>query len=497
MLAARRWLPVLAACAAGAVAIMPATPASADSVRDSQTWVLDMLDVQNAWAASNQGKGVTVAVIDSGVNPDVSDLAGSVETGPDLTGLSTQEISKHWGEHGTWMASIIAGHGHDGGGSGIIGIAPSAKILSIRVIPDKDDPGYRTYEDEPESFIQKSLATGIQDAVKDGARVISMSIGYSAPSVQVRAALQYAYSQGAVLVASSGNSGRDDRIHNKRLAPVSFPADYPGVLSVGAVNSAGNAAGFSSNNLSVQVVAPGVRVPAQGRDNLYWTVDGTSPACALVAGVAALIKAAYPHLPPALVIQALTSTAHHGSQVYNPKTGFGTVDAAAALSMAGKLAKPNPVSSHVASSARFGGGPAAIPAAPVAPRGNGQVVLFALLAIASFVVAVASGVWLTVLRRPRSGAHAAYARPPVPRFPPEAGYGPAGGYGPATGYRPAGGFPPEAGYPPAGSNGRPDGDYRAGHDYRPASETPAPEYGPGYPPGSGHAAPGTEYGGDA
>jgi type VII secretion-associated serine protease mycosin len=484
MLAVRRWLTMLAVCAAGAVAVMPATAASADSVRDSQQWVLNMLDVPNAWATfKDLGQGVTVAVIDSGVYPSISDLAGSVEKGPDLTGLDTSELHKHWGEHGTWMASIIAGHGHDGGGSGITGIAPSAKILSIRVIPDKDDPGYTKYESEPEAVIQKSLATGIEDAVNGGARVISMSIGYSAPSAQVRAALQYAYSKGAVLVASSGNSGRDDRSRDKRLAPVSFPAAYPGVLSVGAVNSAGAAAGFSSNNLSVQVVAPGVRVPAQGRDNLYWTVDGTSPACALVAGVAALIKAEYPHLSPALVIQALTSTARNASRgVYNPKTGFGTVDALRALRKAGELEKSSAAGSQVASSARFGGGPAAIPAAPVAPRGTGRFVLFALLAILSFAVAVASLVWLTVLRRPRSGAHAAYARPPVPRLPPVAGYGPEGGYG------------------PAGSYGRPEGDYRAGRDYRPGSGSAAPEYGPGYQPGAaGHTAPGTEYGaqGDA
>jgi type VII secretion-associated serine protease mycosin len=474
MLAVRQWLAMLAAGAAGAVAVMPATAASAapaDSVRDSQQWVLRMLDVQNAWTLST-GNGVTVAVIDSGVNPNVSDLSGAVITGPDLTGLRTSPQNSHWGEHGTWMASIIAGHGHGGGDSGITGIAPSAKILSIRVIPDKDDHGYGAYEAEPEAFIQNSLENGIDYAVNHGARVISMSIGYSSPSPQVRKALQYAYSRGAVLVASSGNSGRDDRSHNKRLAPVSFPADYPGVLSVGAVNSAGKAAGFSSNNLSVQVVAPGVRVPAQGRDDLYWTVDGTSPACALVAGVAALIEAKYRNLPPALVIQALTSTARNGKPgSYNTKTGYGTVDALAALRAAGQLEKSRAAGSQVASSSRFGGGPAAIPAAPVAPRGTGQLVLFALLAIASFAVMLATGVWLIVLRRPRSGAHAAYARQSVQRVPPAAGFGPAGGYG----------------------------DYRASHDYRPATESPAPDHKPGYPPGAGHPAPGTEYGaqGDA
>ena len=91
-------------------------------------------------------------------------------------------------------------------------------------------------------------------------------------------------------------------------APYSFPADYPGVLAVGAVDQNGSAAGFSSDNLSVQVAAPGVNVPAQGRDGQYWEVSGTSPACALVAGTVALIKARYPELSPALVGEAIVST---------------------------------------------------------------------------------------------------------------------------------------------------------------------------------------------
>jgi len=394
--------PLAAATPAPLAAGVAAAPA--DSIRDGQWPVLDALDVPSAWQIS-QGQGVTVAVIDSGVNPEVSDLTGSVTSGPNLTGIDTLSTNPHWGEHGTWMASIIAGHGHDGGGDGIIGVAPQAKILSIRVIPDKDDPGYGKYEAEPERSIQHSLATGILDAVHGGARVISMSIGYSAPSSEVRAALQYAYSRGVVLIASSGNSGHDDERRDHGYAPVSFPADYPGVLSVGALDGAGGAAGFSSNNLSVQVAAPGVNVPAQGRDDLYWTVEGTSPACALVAGVAALIESRYPKLSPALVMQALTSTAKNPSGGYNVRTGFGTVDAVGALGAAGRLTRSHATGSQVAASARFGGGPAAVPAAPVAPRGRGQLVMFVALAIVSLALAVAGARWFSARTRRRRGTH--------------------------------------------------------------------------------------------
>jgi subtilisin family serine protease len=379
-----------------------ASAAPADSVRDQQLWVLNMLDVQAAWSLSN-GANVTVAVIDSGVDQNVSDLAGSVVAGTDFTDLKTSPSNPNWGLHGTWMASIIAGHG-DGfeGGDGIIGVAPDAKILSIRVIPDTSDPGYKKYDNEPEDQIQTELAEGIREAVREHAQVISMSIGYSAASGAVRAALQYAYSRGIVLVASSGNSGNNDESHVRTgahgWAPVSFPAEYPGVIGVGAVTSDRQPTSFSSGNLSVQVAAPGKSVPAQGRNGSYYTVSGTSPACALVAGVAALIKSKYPGISPAEVMEALTTTAQQpmtgGS--YNVLTGFGIVDADAALIEAGKLIQERPAGTRVALSAHFGGGAGAAPAAPVGPRGPGQLVVFVLLAVVSLA---AAGGGLAVLRR--------------------------------------------------------------------------------------------------
>jgi type VII secretion-associated serine protease mycosin len=452
MLAAHRGRMMLATGAAFAAMFAAGVPlaagaaaAPADPVQNSEGLVLDTLNVPGAWPVS-KGGGVTVAVIDSGVDPTVSDLKGSVITGPDLTGLPTKSGNPDWGEHGTWMASIIAGHGHDDGTSGIIGVAPEAKILSIRVIPDKNDPHYKKYEAEPEQTIQNSLAEGIRYAVQHGAGVISMSIGYSSPSTVVRAAVLYAYSRGAVLVASSGNSGHDDERRTNVYAPVSFPADYPGVLSVAALDGAGGVANFSSDNLSVQVAAPGVKVPAQGRYGLYWTVDGTSPACALVAGVAALIESKYPRLSPAQVIYALTSTAKNPKGGYNVRTGFGTVNAVKALDEAAQLEKEHAARSQVAASARFGGGPAAVPPAPVSPRGISQLVMFVVLAIMSLVLAIAGLWWLSVLARPRRGAHAArYSGTSGSRY--AAG---SGGYQGGGGYQSGSGYPGGGGYPGAG-----------------------------------------------
>ncbi len=391
----------LSAAVLGAVA---ASPVRADVVRDREAWVLNMLHVPQAWAVS-QGRGVIVAVIDSGVNPDVSDLTGSVITGPDYTGVGTPPSNPGWGQHGTWMASLIAGHGHGGGGDGIIGMAPQSRVLSIRVITDRADPGYQRYMRQPQTRIQHELADAIRYAVAHGAGVISMSLGYSLQSRSVRSALQDAFNHNVVVVASSGNSGgtmaaRGQGGHSGQ-APYSFPADYLGVLGVGAVNSADQPAGFSSDNLSVQVAAPGVDVPAQGRDGQYWLVSGTSPACALTAGVAALIRSAYPRLSQALVREAITATAQHRPPGgYDDRVGFGTVDAAAALAAARRLSEVRPAaSSGVSGAAFFGGGPAAVPAPPVTPRGPGRLVVLAVLAVCSLVVTLAAAARLLSGRR--------------------------------------------------------------------------------------------------
>jgi subtilisin family serine protease len=379
-------LAIILAGLLGTVLLL-APPAAADAVRQSQMWVLDALNVQPAWMVT-QGQGIVVAVIDSGVNPDVSDLAGSVITGPDLTGVNTPPTNPNWGVHGTWMASLIVGHGHAGGGSGIIGVAPKAKVLSIRVITDKGDPNFSAYEHEPASQSQGELAHAIRYAVSHGASVISMSLGYSLQSGTVREALQDAYDHNVVVVASAGNSEDLASPKTAGQAPYSFPADYPGVLGVAALTQSGQAAPYSSSNLSVQVAAPGSLVPAQGRDGKYWLVTGTSPACALTAGVAALIKSKYPGLTDAEVISAITSSTTPASRPaggYNDQVGFGEVNASAAMTAAGRLAAVRR-SAGLAAAHHFGGGVAAIPAPPVAPRGRAVLALYGVLGAISLLV---------------------------------------------------------------------------------------------------------------
>ena len=440
----RRWRTlagVLAALlAAPAVAIGSASAAQADAVRQQEQWVLNAMDVAGVWQHT-RGSGVTVALIDSGVNGQVSDLSGSVTAGRDFSGVNTPPTNTNWGVHGTWMASLIGGHGHAGGSSGITGVAPAAKILSIRAVTDQGDPGYHHYQHESESRVQGHLANAINYATSKRVSVISMSLGYQGASLPVRVAISKALAQGIVVVASSGNSGgASSGSHGN--APYSFPADYPGVLGVGAVAQDGMPAGFSSDNLSVQVAAPGVRVPAQGRDGQYWLVSGTSPACALTAGVAALIKSVYPTLAPALVVQAITaSTRAKPQRGYDEAVGFGTVDATAALRMAARLARAQRTGQDKIAAALFGGGAAAIPPVPVAPRTDRQFLLDSGIALMCLAVVLVLAFRLIVTRNPAvAGVPGGWTSPGAPGGWP-AGASPdsrASGVGPADARAPGG-----------------------------------------------------------
>ncbi|GAB3688353.1 hypothetical protein GCM10027589_56370 [Actinocorallia lasiicapitis] len=323
---------VVAGLVVGALGLLLAGggPARADAVRDRQWPVLNDLNVPKAWAFG-KGAGVTVAVLDSGVDPGQPDLTGSVIAGPDLTaganppGVAPQML------HGTNMASIIAGHGHGpDGADGVLGVAPEAKILSVRVILENAEPGFTVYNTEPR--YDRAIADGIRYAVDHGAGVINMSLGKPVPTAAERQAIAYAVQKGAVVVAAAGNEGASKTAKRTGNAPYSFPASFPGVIAVAAVDSAHEHAGFSNKNSAVVVSAPGVDIVGAGPGDSYWIGDGTSPATAFVSGVAALIRARHPALAPALVTQAIiTGAAHRPATGYSPALGFGEVDALAAL----------------------------------------------------------------------------------------------------------------------------------------------------------------------
>ncbi|MCW2899907.1 MAG: Subtilisin-like protein serine protease-like protein [Streptosporangiaceae bacterium] len=349
---------ILAAAAATGLVALAAPPvltsaARADEIRDQAWPVLSSLEVQRAWNIT-KGGGVTVAVLDSGVDASQQDLAGSVTSGPDLTkganppGVAPKRL------HGTNMASIIAGHGHGPGRlDGMIGVAPEAKILSLRVIVENDEPGFRYFNTNDQ--FDGTIAKGIRYAVDHGVDVINMSLGKALPTKQERQAVAYAISRGVVVVAAAGNEGASQRAHRSGHGPYSFPASFPGVISVAALTAEHRHAGFSNRNSAVVVSAPGVRIVGAGPGKDYWVGDGTSPATAFVSGVAALIRARHPKLAPPLVTQAIVaSTAYRPAGGYDSGVGFGEVNAASALEAAQALSRARSEGMGLPPGRRFG-----------------------------------------------------------------------------------------------------------------------------------------------
>jgi type VII secretion-associated serine protease mycosin len=315
----------------------PSRPAARTAPADlyrGQQWTLDALHISRAWKYS-RGNGVTVAVLDTGVDGHQADLSGRVIDGPDFTGHTRKPGNRYWGRHGTEMASLIAGHGHGAGASaGVMGVAPDAKILSIRVTWELNDP-IRT-DHAQVNRARDAVAKGIRYAADHGAQVISMSLGggnlfYNGNSAE-EAAIKYAIGKGAVLVASAGNDGNAANRRN-------YPAAYPGVIAVGAVDRAFKAAKFTNRHTYISVAAPGVEiVSADAAGHGYILGTGTSSSAAFVAGMSALIKARYPNLTPQEVKQALEEGAtHRPPDGRSSEVGTGVADAFGALRTAARI----------------------------------------------------------------------------------------------------------------------------------------------------------------
>jgi type VII secretion-associated serine protease mycosin len=275
-----------------------ALTAHAETAHDMQ-WHLEAMQAEKMWEVS-KGKGVTVAVIDTGVDSSLPDLKGQVLPGKDFTEHSGGPHDDNQG-HGTGIASLIAGTGAGGSSKGTMGLAPEAEILPLRV-HEGSDGAVGNLTEGREKFAN-SVAPAIRYAADSEAKILNISLGTYFPSAKIASALKYALSQGKIVFGAVGNAG--DRSNR-----VMYPAGHPGVVGVGAVDQEVEATDESQSGEQVDLVAPGKDMvhSCPGGTGLCKS-HGTSAAAAVASASAALIWAEHPDWTANQVTRVLVETA--------------------------------------------------------------------------------------------------------------------------------------------------------------------------------------------
>lgn len=361
-----------------ALALSGASSATADAARDSQWW-LQASGIAKAWEVS-KGKGVKVAVIDTGIDSSHPDLAGVVVGGKDMSGAGKPNGSEPLGnmpEHGTLVATLLAGRGNNEsaiaeakaeaeiqrnayedavksaeeadetpppepdpieipkpapGPEGVIGVAPEAELLSVSLWMGTENPAGVSVEDQ--------VPAAVIWAVDQGAKVINMSLGSTRPEWPVSwdRAFKYAEDHDVVVVAAAGNRAGG-------MSQVGAPATIPGVLTVAGINREGKASVDSSTEgISIGVAAPAEPLVGGLPGGGYADWAGTSGAAPLVSGVAAMIRSKYPEMKAPQVINRILATARDaGAPGVDNLYGHGILDAYAALTADVPLVKNNPM----------------------------------------------------------------------------------------------------------------------------------------------------------
>ncbi|MBD2680677.1 MULTISPECIES: CARDB domain-containing protein [Nostoc] len=275
-----------------------------------EDWGADLVKAPEVWAKGYTGKGVVVAVLDTGVDRNHSDLSNNIwkntkeiaGNGKDDDGNGYIDDVYGWNfdsnnnntldgnSHGTHVAGTIAGVKN---GVGVTGIAYDAKIMPVKVLSDSG------------SGEDSGVAKGIRYAVENGANVINLSLGGDEPNSEIESAIQYAASKGVIVVMAAGNSSGSEPIY-----PARYAKNWG--LAVGAIDKYQEMAYFSNEAGATTlpyVTAPGVDIYSTLPGNSYGFKDGTSMATPHVAGVIALMLSAKKGLTDAQVRQIVTSTA--------------------------------------------------------------------------------------------------------------------------------------------------------------------------------------------
>ena len=295
-----------------------ASPTPISSVFFSE-WGLQAVDAPKVWSMGIKGKGITIAVVDTGVDSSIGDLKGNLIPGYNaLTGGTSFVDTVDDNGHGTQVASLIVGNGQ---GLGLFGVAPEAKILPVKVFDSSGDGDVQ------------SVQSGIRWATDNGAKIINLSMGSSTLDVPLQEAIKYAQVKDCLIVAAVGN-------HSDIEEPnILYPASFPAVIAVGALTKDNKIAPFSNIGYNLDLVAPGTQiltdnVGISGENKLIFN-DGTSMAAPFVSGVAALIWSAHPDWSAQQVISNIEQSAQRlDISGRSSQFGFGLPNAYRAIKIA-------------------------------------------------------------------------------------------------------------------------------------------------------------------
>lgn len=267
---------------------------------------------------SQWGRGITIAILDTGVAPDPT-FGGRVTTLDVGFGITPGKGSEDG--HGTSVASLAAGLAGDAPG-----VAPAANILSLRVTDANGTSDIFT------------ISQAIVTAVDAGARIVNVSLGGYSTNATLNAAIAYAQTHGAVIVAAAGND---------QAAQLAWPAADPRVVSVGAVDKAEQQVTFSNSGSQLYLTAPGYGVQTAWLEGQRAYVDGTSASAPIVSGALAAVLSQNPNLSAADAVALLTRTANDaGAPGADPAYGKGILNIGWALNASNPTYVDTAVSSH-------------------------------------------------------------------------------------------------------------------------------------------------------
>ncbi|MFC4542841.1 S8 family peptidase [Halosolutus amylolyticus] len=229
-------------------------------------WGIDRVDADVLHANGETGNGADIAIIDTGIDADHPDLQANLGTGEDFTGTGSWDDDNGHGTHCAGIADAVDNS------EGVVGVSTEATLHAVKVL---DSQGSGTYSD---------IAAGIEWVADQGYDVASLSLGGSSGSSALRDAVQYAQSNGVLLVAAAGNSGPCSDC-------VGYPAAYSEVMAVSSTNSSDGLSSFSSTGPEIEIAAPGSDIYSTYNDGGYNTLSGTSMACPHVSGAAGQLMA--------------------------------------------------------------------------------------------------------------------------------------------------------------------------------------------------------------